>query len=137
MKLRFFFILLLLLFFVQGQMEDPTVIKTTMVIPSGQKKTALKSWMHSYLYPQHRRMVPFQSPNPNRFTVPSSAYQTIHLRNEQHNKEVSPYLNKVYQRQVHNQTVNSLRRFSDQTMSFAVPQNLINRALGAFILKMR
>jgi len=82
-------------------------------------------------------MVPFQNPSPNQFTVPSAAYQTIHSRNEQHNKQLSPYLNKVYQNQVHNQTVNTLRQFSDQTMSFAVPQNLINRAISALILKMR
>lgn len=141
MKLRFFFILLLLPFFVQSQIvddtEDHAVIKTTLTFPSGKKKTALKSWMYHYLYPQNRQTVPFQNPYPNQFQVPAGSYHTIESRNALHNEQLSPYLNKVYQHQVHHQTVNTLRQFSDQTMSFAVPQNLINRALSAFILKMR
>ncbi|MEM9823168.1 MAG: hypothetical protein AAF985_18960 [Bacteroidota bacterium] len=114
---------------------EEAAIKTTVNIST--KKKAVKPWMYYYLYPNRNRIIPFQNPYPNSFNVPTGSYRNIASRNKLHNERLSGYLNKVYQSQTHQQTVNDLRRFSDQTMSYNVPQNFINRAVSNLIMQIK
>ena len=137
MRFVLFIALLAFPFLLSAQPDTEAAIQTTVSISSNKKKNAVKPWMYHYLYPRKNRLIPFQNPYPNSFIVPTGSYRNITSRNKLHNERLTVYLDKVYKSQVLQQTVNDLQRFSDQTMSYNVPQNFINRAVSALIFQMK